>query len=396
MRSSRRRAFKSLLPVVGAAFVATGCGRSSPSAQTADAGGTTSANATGDAAHRSSFFLTEEQRARINTVTVTPSRFRPTVVTTGTAAFDGDRSTPVLTQISGPVAQILVTTGTAVKPGTPLATVTSPDFAQAVATFQKAQTTLRNATRIALLDEQLYKADAIARSDLDQARSDSASAWADRDAAVQQMVALGMDSTTIAEIREGRPVPATPGIIRAPIAGIVVEKLINPGEVVQAGQTQAFTIADLSSMWVMANVFGSNLGEVSRGEPASVTSDAWPDTLHGRVDYVAAIVDTATRATGVRIVVPNWHELLKRDMYVRIGIEAARAREGILVPVASVLRDEEDLPFVFLAQSDGGYDRRSVTLGSRIGDQYEVTEGVASGDRVVTDGALFIQFAENQ
>ncbi len=380
----------------GTTIAAGACSRSGTNAQGGDAAGGSAASASTAAPPRSGFFLTEEQRQRIHTVTIAPSTYRPTIVTTGTAAFDGDRSTPVLTQISGPVAQILVTTGTHVQPGTPLARVTSPDFAQAMAAFQKAQTALRNATRIALLDEQLFKNDAIARSDLDQARSDSASAWSDREAAIEQMAAFGVDSSTIDAIRDGRPSPPAPGVIRAPIAGVVVEKLINPGQVVQAGQTQAFTIADLSSMWVMANVFESNLADVSRGEPVSITTDAWPDTLRGRVDYVAAIVDTATRATSVRVVVQNRHELLKRDMYVRVAIEAAKPRQGILTPVSSVLRDEQDLPFVFLAQADGGYDRRSITLGSRVGDRYEVTQGLATGDHVVSEGGLFIQFAESQ
>lgn len=384
------------LALLGTTVAAGACSRSAATTQGGDAAGGSAASSPSATPAHSAFFLTEEQRARIHTVTITPSTYRPTIITTGTAAFDGDRSTPVLTQISGPVAQILVTTGTRVQPGTALARVTSPDFAQAMAAFQKAQTALRNTTRIALLDEQLFKNDAIARSDLDQARSDSASAWADREAAIEQMVAFGVDSSTIDAIREGRPSPPAPGVIRAPIAGVVVEKLINPGEVVQAGQTQAFTIADLSSMWVMANVFESNLADVSRGEPAWITTNAWPDTLRGRVDYVAAIVDTATRATSVRVVVQNKHELLKRDMYVRVAIEAAKPRQGILAPVSSVLRDEEDLPFVFLAQADGGYDRRSITLGSRVGDEYEVTQGLAAGDRVVSEGGLFIQFAESQ
>jgi cobalt-zinc-cadmium efflux system membrane fusion protein len=375
-------------------MVAAACSKST--SETHDATAATGSIAAAPGSQRSAFFLSEEQRPRIHTVTVTPSVFHPTVVTTGTVAFDGDRSTPVLTQISGPVAQILVTTGTKVQPGTPLATITSPDFAQAIATYQKAQTALRNTSRIAGLDEQLFKNDAISRSDLDQARSDSASAWSDREAAIQQMAALGVDSTTINAVREGRPSPPAPGFIRAPIAGVVVEKLINPGEVVQGGQTQAFTIADLSTMWVMANVFESNLAAVTAGETALITTDAWPDTLRGRVDYVAALVDTATRATGVRVVVQNRHQILKRDMYVRVTIESRAPRTGILVPVSSVLRDEQNLPFVFVAEADGGFDRRAVTLGSRVGDSYEITDGVRSGDRLVSDGALFIQFAENQ
>ena len=210
------------------------------------------------------------------------------------------------------------------------------------------------------------------------------------------MVALGVDSTTINAIREGRPVPTVPGVIRAPIAGVVVEKLINPGQLIQGGQTQCFTIADLSTMWVMANVFESDLAAVAKGDVARVTTEASPDTLVGRVDYVAALVDTATRATSVRIVVQNRHEILKRDMYVRVAIESHAAHTGLLVPVSSVLRDEENLPFVFVAAPDRGFNRRQITLGLRVGDRFEATAGLKPNDRVVSEGALFLQFAESQ
>ena len=365
------------------------CRESPPSAQAADTSHTTP---------RSAFILSEEQRARIHTQTVTPSTFQPTILTTGTVAFNGDRSTPVLSQISGPVTRILVNTGTYVKEGAALADVASPDFAEAVASYSKAQTALHNAARIALLDEQLFKNDAIARNDLDQARADSASAAADREAAIAQMVALGVDSITIQAIKDGRPVPPALGVIRAPIDGVVVEKLINPGELLQGGQTQCFTIADLSTVWVMANVFESEIGQVSKGEPARITTDAAPDTFPGHVDYVAALVDTATRATAVRVLVQNRKDVLKRDMYVRVGIQSSRPHQGILVPVSSVLRDEQNLPFVFVAAPppDAGFNRRSVTLGSRVGEQYEILTGLNAGDHVVSEGSLFLQFAESQ
>jgi membrane fusion protein, heavy metal efflux system len=344
----------------------------------------------------SAFILTEDQRARIHTLPVTPSTFRPTVTTTGTVAFNGDRSTPVLSQISGPVTRILVNTGSYVHVGTPLATVTSPDFAQAFASYQKAQTALHNAARIATLNRKLFDAGAIAKSDLDQSIADYASAAADRDAAIQQMVAFGVDSATIHSIQEGQPTPMAAGLIRAPIDGVVVEKLVNPGQVIEAGQTQCFTIADLSTVWVMANVFESQLDAVDRGESVEITTDASPDSFPGRVDYIAAIVDTSTRATAVRVVVENHRQMLKRDMYVRVAIHTDRPKTGILVPVSAVLRDEENLPFVFVAGADGGFNRRSVTLGNRVGDQYDIPSGLAVNDQVVTEGGLFLQFAESQ
>src|SRR5665213_1250075 len=171
-------------------LAACSSGKPAPATATGATANGAAAIAPGPASHASAFMLTEDQRARIHTEVVAPSAFQPAVVTTGTVAFNGDRSTPVLSQISGPVARILVNTGTHVEPGTPLALVSSPDFAQAIAAYQKAQAALQNTARIATLDEQLFKNDAIARTDLDQARSDSASAAADREAAIQQMVAL--------------------------------------------------------------------------------------------------------------------------------------------------------------------------------------------------------------
>jgi cobalt-zinc-cadmium efflux system membrane fusion protein len=354
------------------------------------------AGATSTSPATSAFILTEEQRARIHTQVVSTATYRPTIRTTGTVAFNGDRSTPVISQISGPVTRLLVNPGTYVKEGTALADVASPDFAQAVASYQKAQTALKNAARIATLDAQLFQNDALARNDLEQARADSASAAADREAAIAQMVALGVDSVTIDAIRQGKPIPPALGVIRAPISGVVVEKLVNPGEVLTGGQTQCFTIADLSTVWVMANVFETDIGQVDKGQPVTITTDASPDSFPGRVDYVAALVDTATRATAVRVVVQNHHEILKRDMYVRAAIRATHPRTGLLVPVSSVLRDEHNLPFVFVAAPDGGFNRRSITIGSREDDQYEVPSGLSPGDHVVTEGGLFLQFAESQ
>ena len=344
-----------------------------------------------------SFVLTEDQRAKIHLVTVQNTPFRPTLEATGTVAFNGDRSTPVLSPISGPAMQILVNPGAVVKKDEALATVSSPDFAAAVAAYRKSESAYRNAKRIADLDEQLFKNDALARRDLEQAQTDEAAAAADRDAAIQQMRALGVQESQIEAIRENKPTTEPlQATIRAPIEGTVVEKLISPGQLLQAGTTQCFTIADLSSMWVLANVFPSDLKDVAVGEPVDVVTDAASLPLAGRVDYVAALVDPSSKAIGVRVLVPNLNHVLRKDMFVHVGIHATHEHTGLLVPTTSVLRDEENLPFVYVAAGNGSFDRRRITLGSRVGDQYEVVSGIKPGDKVVSEGALFLQFAESQ
>ncbi len=281
-----------------------------------------------------------------------------------TVAFNGDISTQVLAPISGPVARILVEPGARVTRGQALAVVASPDYAADVAAYRKAEATAANLQRIADRDAQLFKNDALARRELEQAQTDAATAAADREAALEQLRALGVDSAGIEAIKEHRPVVGPQGVVRAPIAGTVVERLITPGQLLQAGATPCFTIADLSSVWVMAHVF--------------------------------ELVNPDTRATDARILTPNPRERLKRDMFVRVHIRAGRDRTGLLVPVSAVLRDAQNLPFVFVAGTGGAFMRRPVQLGGHVGSELEITGGLAAGDTVITQGGLFLQFAENQ
>lgn len=350
---------------------------------------------TEDASARA-FGLTENQRARIHVAPVEVATFRPTVEVTGTVAFDGDHSTQVLAPISGPVIRILVEPGARVAAGQPLAYVSSPDFAAAVGAYRKAQAAASNALRVATRDSALFANDALARQDLEQAQTDAAAAVADRDAALDQLHAIGVDSTTIEAIRQNQPIQVPQGVIRSPLPGTVVERLITPGQLLQAGQTPTFTVARLTTMWVMGNVFEQDLADVAVGDPVDVQPSDSSRTYHGRVDYVGALVAPDTRATPVRIITENPSEGLKKDMYVRVVIHSLHPRRGVLVPTSAVLRDAQNLPFVFLAKPDSSFGRRTVVLGSRVDDRFEITSGLAAGDHVITEGGLFLQFAETQ
>src|SRR3569623_416016 len=327
--------------------------------------------------------LTPDQLEHLKIAPVSTVAFRPEVQTTGTVAVDGDLSTQVLAPSSGPVMRILVQPGAWVKRGDALAMVSSPDFASAVSDFRKAQATAVQTRRVATLDSALCKNDAIARRDMEQAQTDAVSAEADRDAALEALQALGVDAGPLALLRENKPVATVQGVIRAPIEGTVVEKLVNPGQLLQAGTTPTFTIADLSTVWVMASVFEADLASVSRGDKVDVGTEAAPRPLPGTVDYIEALVDPATKATQVRVVVPNTGRILKRDMYVTATIHSSKEKHGILLPVSAVLRDENNLPFVFVQQPGGGFERRRVTLGSRVNDKYEISAGLQEGERVI-------------
>jgi cobalt-zinc-cadmium efflux system membrane fusion protein len=344
----------------------------------------------------SSVALPAEQRERIGVVTVAPSSFHRVVQTTGTVVYDGDQATQILAPISGPVTQILVQPGVHVHRGQALAYVSSPDFAEAVADYRKARATAVNAQRVADLDAQLFKNDAIARRDLEQAQTDAISAAADRDASLQRLQALGVDDATLKELQAGHAAEVVRGVIRSPIEGTLVERTITPGQLLEAGSTPCFTVADMSAMWVMANVFESDLASVHVGDAATVVTNASREPISGKVDNIAAFVDPSTKATAVRIVVPNRGGLLKKDMYVNVEIRSRDRTSGLLVPVSAVLRDEDNRPFVFIQDSAGRYERRSVELGSRMDERYEISKGLHPGDRVISQGGLFLQFAQSQ
>jgi cobalt-zinc-cadmium efflux system membrane fusion protein len=340
--------------------------------------------------------LTAAQRQRIHLHTVALSKFHKTIDTTGTVDFDNDQATAVLAPIGGPVSRLLVSLSQRVKTNEPLAEVDSPDFAAAVSAYRKGIITAKTARQIAELDKQLLQHRAIAQRDSDQAEMTAVSAEADRDAALLALVSLKADPEAIKAIEEGKPTPSVAAMIRSPVDGTVVEKLITPGQLLQAGTTPCFTVADLSRVWVMANLFGSDLTEVSLDDPAEVVTGIGSDTFSGTVDKISALVNPDTRSVSVRVVANNPGEFLKKGMYVRVLIQARRESSGLLLPTSAILRNEENLPFVYVSQSEGSFARRPLTLGYRVGDQYDITAGLAAGDQVVIEGGLFVQFLQNQ
>ncbi|HEY4302366.1 MAG TPA: efflux RND transporter periplasmic adaptor subunit [Candidatus Didemnitutus sp.] len=340
--------------------------------------------------------LTAAQRGRIRVQAIQPVTFYRAIEATGTVGFDNDRATTVLAPISGPVTRLLVSLGAHVEAGEALAVVDSPDYAAAISAYRKAVVTARNFRRIADLDRQLFASDAIARREVEQAETDAVNGDADRDAAAQQLRSLGLTDEAIRDIQEDRPPASIAGIIRAPLAGTVVEKLITPGQLLQAGSTPCFTVADLSQMWVAADVFEGQLPSIAVGDPAEVFTNGNPTGFPGTVDNIGAILDPATRAISVRIVAQNPGQALKKQMYVRVVIHSRRPTTGLLAPVAAILRDDQNLPFLYVAQPDGTFARHHVTLGSRVGDDYEIIAGLTAGEQLVADGGLFVQFLQNQ
>jgi cobalt-zinc-cadmium efflux system membrane fusion protein len=340
--------------------------------------------------------MTAEQRRHITLYTVAPSTFHKTIEATGAVDFDNDQATSVIAPFSGPVTRLLVSPGDHVAKGQPLAMVDSPDFAAAVSAYAKALATAKTDRRLADADKDLGQHEGVAQRENEQAQTDAVNAEADRDAALKALLGLGVDPATIKAIQQGRTLSHIEGAIRSPIAGTVAEKLITPGLLLQAGTTACFTVADLSRVWVMAQVSGADLGAIGVGDPAQVLTGIDNKTFVGHVDNISTLVNPDTRSVIARVVVDNPGNFLKKQMYVTTRIQSNQASRGILVPVSAILRDDENLPFVYLAQADGSFARRAVTLGERTGDRFDITDSLHAGDQVVVDGGIFVQFMQNQ
>src|ERR1035438_120389 len=279
--------------------------------------------------------LTAAQREKIKLYTVAPEKFHKATETTGTVDFDNDQATSVLAPFGGPVSKLLVNPGDKVKAGDPLAEVDSPDFAAAISAYRKALATAQTLRRVADMDKDLIQHNGVAQREEEQAQTDAANAEADRYAALQTLVSLNLDPQVIKDLQAGRPVSRPGGRINSPIAGTVVEKLITPGELLTAGTTPCFTVADLSRVWVMAQLFGSDLPSVSVGDAAEVVSGIATNSFSGTVENISALVNPDTRAVLVRVVVENPRDFLKKQMYVRVRIQASQESAGLLVPVRS-------------------------------------------------------------
>lgn len=340
--------------------------------------------------------LTAEQQQHIGIRTVATAQIHTTVEATGAVDFDNDHAVSVIAPFSGPVVRVLVQPGQKVRKGDALAIVDSSDFSAAIDTYAKSVVTAKNLRKIADTDRDLAQHKGVSERENEQAQTDAAGADADREAALQALVSLGMNPATIAEVQSGKRSARAQGVIRAPISGTVTDRSISPGTLLQAGSTTCFTIADLSQVWVMAQLSPSDLKSVAIGDPVDVLGDTVANDLKGTVTNISAVVDPDTRAVIARVSVDNPGGTLKKQMYVRVQIHSQTPRQGLETPASAILRDDENLPFVYAVATDGSFERRPVTLGTRDGNVYEITAGLHAGDRIVVDGGLFMQFMQSQ
>lgn len=343
---------------------------SSHDAATAPAAASSSAaSAPPDARAPLQLDLRKRQLIGVRLVGVERTRIAHDVRAVGTVQFDETRYRDVNVRVEGYVRRLMVdATGVPVTSGQPLLTLYAPEL---VATQQEYLLALR--TR-----------DQAATSAIADAR-----AYADRlaDAAKQRLAVWDLPAAELAALEQTRT-PRETITITAPASGVVVEKRVVEGMRVMPGES-LYRLADLSSVWVEADVYERDLGVVRRGARADVTVDAYPgETFPAQVALILPALSPETRTAKVRFVLANRGGRLRPGMFANVTMAAA-AREALTVPVDAVI-DTGTAQFVFVSQGDGYFEPRQVEAGARDDGRVEITKGLAMGDRVAGAAAFFL------
>jgi membrane fusion protein, heavy metal efflux system len=337
------------------------------------------------------FTIPQQQMSHVQVVTVETVTLTRTLRLTGNVTYNAFLTTPVITQVGGLVSRILVVPGEQVRKGQPLLDIASPDYSQMRAAYLKAKDAFRVTDKNYSRAQDLYAHHAISERDLLQAESDRNQAQADLDATEQALRILG-----IAKPDELEKAPSSPQIpLPAPIAGEIVERDVAPGQLLQPGATQAFVISDMSSVWILANVYQNDLAYVKVGDPVAVQTDSYPDTFHGKISFLSPALDPNTRTLQARLEVQNPGGKLKNNMYCVATVTAGVIQNAIAVPDAAVLRDDQNEPFVYVAAGPNQFGRRGVQIGQSQAGQTQILKGLSPGEKVVGDGSLFLQFANS-
>jgi membrane fusion protein, heavy metal efflux system len=337
------------------------------------------------------FTIPQEQMSHVQVLDVEPTTLTRTLRLTGTVAYNAFKTTPVITQVSGPVSRVVVVPGQRVKQGEAMLYVASPDYSQLRSNYLKARDAYALAQKAYTRAQDLYQHHAIAEQALEQAESAEVQAGGDLASAQAALKVLGIpDPDALVQAPPTFEVP-----VKAPISGEVVEQDVSAGQLIQPGSTQCFMISDTSNVWVLVNVYQNDLPYVRVGDTVNIQTDAYPQVFHGRISYVAASLDPSTRTLQARIETANPGEKLKKDMYVTTTVNAGKISKAIALPDAALLRDAENQPFVYAESSQNQFGRRAVTVGESVNGQTEITSGLKPGDHVIGNGSLFLQFANS-
>ncbi|HEY1315133.1 MAG TPA: efflux RND transporter periplasmic adaptor subunit [Steroidobacteraceae bacterium] len=342
------------------------------------------------AAPPGTFRATAQQLKTLTVATVGLHGFVSEELTEGKIAVNGDRATPLFSPFSGRVTRVIAGLGDTVKQGAPLATIEASEFVQAQNELSIAAAQVKLARINETRKHALFDAKGGSLQDWQQAQSDLTAAVAALGAVRNRLKILGKSDAQIDALESAKSIDPS-ATLSAPIAGVVVDRQVGPGQYLQAGSgTPVFTIADPSNVWLLANVREADSGLVHVGQTVEVHVLAYPErTFAARISYVAALLDPVTHRLPVRADIDNRDAALKPEMFATFRILTGDATQSPAVAESAVVY-EGSAAHVWVASGDGLLAYRAIRIGRSNQGLVEIVDGLKPGERIVTKGGLFI------
>lgn len=324
----------------------------------------------------------ERQQAGVRVQAIEPSTVNTPLALTGTVSANQDRIAKVVPRLPGRITSAPVSLGAQVRAGQTLAVIESFELGEARSALLQARSEAAVADAALKRAEQLSGEDIIPRKDLLRARADAQRTNASLRAAADKLQMLGVSPA----VAQGRADPVYP--LTAPFAGTVIEKQATAGTLVD--KEPLFTVADLTTVWVIADVFERDLGKLSVGHRAQVTVAAYPgEVFAGRLAYLSDTVDATTKTVKAHIELPNPGRRLKPGMFATASLQTSSTQRVLAVPSAAVTL-MNGRPAVFV-DSGKGFVPRQVETGPEQGGSVVVREGLAPGERLAVEGVYALK-----
>ena len=293
---------------------------------------------------------------------------------------DPARFARILPPLNGRVVQLFVHPGDAVVKGQELLAIDAPDFVGAQTDYSRTRSVLAQAERNLARQEDLAAHGIVGQRDVDQARTDRDSAQSDFNRSTKRLQQLGMDPD---KTQLGAPL-----IVRSPVTGKVLDVTTATGEFRNDPTALLMTVADLSDIWVTANVQEKDIHYVHKGDPATAVFGAYPtETFQGKVLFVADVLDPDTRTAKVRIAYPNRDGRLRPAMFATVMLKTWDTKELTVPTTALVLVGDHTTVFVQVGSNT--YEQRPVVTGEQQGSRSVIKSGLQAGEKVlIREGAL--------
>ena len=335
--------------------------------------------------------LSDTQLTSVKIATVGYHVFPVEEISVGSIDFNQDMSVQVFSPYQGRIISLFAKVGDDVKRGQPLFIIDSPDLLQAEATLIAAAGTLELKNQTLVRAKELYHTVAISQRELEQAVSEQQAAEGALKAARDAVRIFGKIDIEIDRIIANRQVDSSL-LVPSPISGRITARNAAPGLFVQPGGTPApFTVADLSTMWLIANVPETSSPQLRLGQEVRATVTAYPDrTFEGKITTIGAAVDLNTRRLMARSEIKDPQHVLRPGMFATFVIQTGEPVRSLAVPLDGVVREGDGTMIVWVTKDRRRFEKRIVQIGRRDGGYNQIIQGLQPGDLIATDGALFL------